>query len=252
MVAVAATTGSIGWRVSAAAAPRRSRLLVVADGPLQLPEAAFADDLRSIDVRLVESAEGALRLAGGGWSPDLVVVDLLLPRLECYTIVRALRSALAVPVLLAVADDGEYAVDRGPADGIVQRPLEPRALLAAMRSALRDDGARERSAVVGDLRIFPHQGRVMAGGRRIELSLDESRLLAYLVERAGKPVSRRELMALLSGVSPDVDPRIVDVYVIRLMVRLSMWSSVSIERTPNREAFVLYPHANTALRAGLL
>jgi two-component system OmpR family response regulator len=252
MVAVMTSTPSIESAVTLPPrASRRKRLLLVADDRAKRTEASEAEDLRGLDVCAVESTAAALRLAGTGWSPDIVVVDLLLPRLECYTIVRAMRSVFAVPVVLAVAGDAERAKDCAPADGIVRRPVDAPALLAVTRSVMQYERGSERSSVIGDLRIFPLSGRVLAGSRQIELSPDESRLLTLLVERAGRPVGRRELMSLLAGVSPDMDPRIVDVYVVRLMVQLSGWSTVSIERTPNRDAFVLNANPRAALLAGL-
>ena len=252
MVAVMPSTLSIELAASLPArASCRKRLLLLADGPAERSGVSDAEVLRDLDVRAVESAEAALHLAGTGWSPDVVVVDLLLPRLECYTIVRAMRSMFAVPVVLAIAGDAERDRHGAPAHATVRRPVDAPALLAVTRSVLQHEHDSERSIAIGDIRLFPRSGRVLAGIRQIALPPDESRLLALLIERAGRPVERRELMNLLSGVSLDLDPRIVDVYVVRLMVRLAGWSSVSIERTPNRDAFVLNQHSRTTLLAGL-
>jgi two-component system, OmpR family, response regulator len=149
---------------------------------------------------------------------DAVILDIMLPRLSGYRVVRALRAeGVWVPVLMLSAKDGEYdqadGLDSG-ADDYLTKPFSFVVLLAKLRALLRR-GAPERPAVLeaGGLRLDPASRRVTRGEAEISLTAREFSLLEYLIRRPGQVVTKTELLDHVWDASADTDPNIVEVYV---------------------------------------
>lgn len=132
--------------------------------------------------------------------PDLVVLDLGLPDVDGRTVLRMLRGASKVPVVVATARDDESEIvallDAG-ADDYVVKPFSAAQLDARIRAVLRRGGERKADEVieVGDLRVDPRARQATLDGRNLELTPREFALLHYLAARAGEVVSKRELLA---------------------------------------------------------
>jgi two-component system, OmpR family, KDP operon response regulator KdpE len=132
--------------------------------------------------------------------PDVVVLDLGLPDVDGRTVLRMLRGASRVPVVVATARDDEAEIvallDAG-ADDYVVKPFSTAQLDARIRAVLRRGGEhQERTAVeVGGLRLDPRTREATLDGRDLELSPREFALLHYLAARAGEVVTKRELLA---------------------------------------------------------
>jgi len=174
------------------------------------------------------TAEGyAVEICGDGMTAletlrheewDAVILDIMLPRLSGYRVVRALRAeGVWVPVLMLSAKDGEYdqadGLDSG-ADDYLTKPFSFVVLLAKLRALLRR-GAPERPAVLeaGGLRLDPASRRVTRGEVEISLTAREFSLLEYLIRRPGQVVTKTELLDHVWDASADTDPNIVEVYV---------------------------------------
>ena len=149
---------------------------------------------------------------------DAVILDIMLPRLSGYRVVRALRAeGVWVPVLMLSAKDGEYdqadGLDSG-ADDYLTKPFSFVVLLAKLRALLRR-GAPERPAVLaaGTLRLDPAARRVSRGEAEITLTAREFSLLEYLIRRTGQVVTKTELLDHVWDAAADTDPNIVEVYV---------------------------------------
>jgi DNA-binding response OmpR family regulator len=169
---------------------------------------------------VVESAatgpEG-LQLAQNG-DFDVVVLDVMLPGLSGYEIVRRLRAESNwVPVLMLSAKDGEHdqadALDDG-ADDYLTKPFSFVVLLARIRALLRR-GASARPAVLeaGQVTLDPASREVRVAGRLVELTQREFALLEYLIRHAGRAVSKTELLDHVWDNAADVAPNAVEVYV---------------------------------------
>ncbi len=132
--------------------------------------------------------------------PDLVILDLGLPDLDGQELLRMIRAISAVPVIAATARGEESEIvdtlDAG-ADDYLVKPFSVSQLEARVRAVLRRVGSGEPRSeiVVGDLRIDMEGRRLLMGGREIELTPKEFDLIAYLAERTGRVVPRRELLA---------------------------------------------------------
>ena len=168
-------------------------------------------------VDLVHDGQSGLEAArDGGY--DAIVLDVMLPRLSGYNVVRTLRAEQNwVPVLILSAKDGEYdeadGLDVG-ADDYLTKPFSYVVLVARLRALLRR-GAPERPAVLtaGDLRLDPASRQVVRGADVVELTAREFSLLEYLMRRAGEVVSRGDLLEHVWDAYGATDANVVEVYV---------------------------------------
>ena len=149
---------------------------------------------------------------------DAMILDVMLPGLSGYRVVRQLRAERHwLPVLMLSAKDGEYdqadGLDCG-ADDYLTKPFSYVVLLARLRALLRR-GAPERPAVLaaGTLRLDPAARRVSRGEAEITLTAREFSLLEYLIRRTGQVVTKTELLDHVWDAAADTDPNIVEVYV---------------------------------------
>jgi DNA-binding response OmpR family regulator len=147
-----------------------------------------------------------------------MILDVMLPRLSGYRVVRQLRAEEHwLPVLMLSAKDGEYdqadGLDCG-ADDYLTKPFSYVVLLARLRALLRR-GAPERPAVLaaGDLTLDPAQRRVTRAGAEVGLTSREYALLEYLMRRQGEVVSKTELLDHVWDASMETAPNVVEVYV---------------------------------------
>ncbi|MEU8392008.1 response regulator transcription factor [Micromonospora sp. NPDC048842] len=152
----------------------------------------------------------------GGY--DAMILDVMLPGLSGYELVRRLRAEQHwLPVLMLSAKDGEYdqadGLDCG-ADDYLTKPFSYVVLLARLRALLRR-GAPERPTVlaVGDLRLDPARRRVTRADAEVALTAREFALLDYLMRRPGQVVSKVELLDHVWDASLETAPNAVEVYV---------------------------------------
>src|SRR5947207_3860533 len=149
---------------------------------------------------------------------DAVVLDIMLPGLSGYRIVRALRAENNwVPVLMLSAKDGEYdqadGLDSG-ADDYLTKPFSFVVLVAKLRALLRR-GQPERPAVLtaGALTLDPATRRVTRDDQEITLTTREFALLEYLIRHRDEVVTKTELLDHVWDAGAHTDPNLVAVYV---------------------------------------
>jgi DNA-binding response OmpR family regulator len=151
--------------------------------------------------------------------PDLVILDIGLPRLDGYDVARELRArAFTNPVLMLTArgtiSDKVEGFDAG-ADDYLAKPFSYDELLARVRALLRRSAMRADQAMikVGDLTIEPFSRDVRRGSREISLTQKEYALLEYLARHAGMPVTREQISQQVWKQDFDPSTNIVDVYI---------------------------------------
>ena len=156
---------------------------------------------------------------------DVIVLDVMLPEVDGFTICRTLRAdQVWTPILVLTAKDAERdevaALDSG-ADDYLTKPFSHAVLLARIRALLRR-GAVERPVVleVGDLRLDPATKRVSRGDVVVGLTPREVALLDFLMRSAGRVVSKREILDHVWDDHFEGDPNIVEVYVRHLRNKL--------------------------------
>lgn len=149
---------------------------------------------------------------------DAMILDVMLPGLSGYRVVRALRAEqLWLPVLMLSAKDGEHdqadGLDCG-ANDYLTKPFSYVVLLARLRALLRR-GAPQRPAVltVGELALDPARRRVTVAGEEVTLTTREYGLLQYLMRRAGDVVSKTELLDHVWDAAEETAPNAVEVYI---------------------------------------
>ncbi|MEU4694794.1 response regulator transcription factor [Actinoplanes sp. NPDC023714] len=193
------------------------RLLVVED------EARLAAALRrglqaeGFAVDVASDGQDGLEMARhGGY--DAMILDVMLPRLSGYRVVRQLREERHwLPVLMLSAKDGEYdqadGLDCG-ADDYLTKPFSYVVLLARLRALLRRGAqARPVNLTFGDVELDPAERRVLVAGDEVTLTAREFALLEYLMRRPGQVVSKTELLDHVWDASMETAPNAVEVYV---------------------------------------
>ena len=180
--------------------------------------------------RVISASDGATGLTlAREEQPSLVVLDVMLPRLNGMEVCRTLRRESSVPVVMLTArveeEDRLMGLDLG-ADDYVTKPFSPRELAARVRAVLRRsarDGAANGPATmsVGLIVVDQRARRATVGGREVQLTPTEFRLLALLVGQPGRTFSRDEIIGRVFGDDFDGFDRTVDAHVSSLRRKLA-------------------------------
>jgi len=169
--------------------------------------------------------------------PDLVLLDVWLPRMSGIDVCRELRTRSRVPIIMVTAKSSEIDTVVGlevGADDYVTKPYRLRELVARMRAVLRraPSSAEEEPALealeVGDLRLDPERHEVYLRGSQVTLPLKEFELLELLMGNAGRVLTRETLIDRVWGPHYVGDTKTLDVHVKRLRAK--------IEDDPSRPA----------------
>jgi DNA-binding response OmpR family regulator len=203
-----------------------TRILVVEDDPAILRGLSDNLTLESYEVLTAPDGATADRLVGEA-RPDLIVLDLMLPKLSGYELCRKLRSeGVTTPILMLTARGEEadrvLGLDLG-ADDYVTKPFSIRELLARIRALLR----RTRSSSelpdelrFGDVTVDFRSYEAKRGSEKVELTPKEFQLLRVLAARSGEVVSRQELLEEVWGYETIPNTRTVDNHVASLRAKV--------------------------------
>jgi DNA-binding response OmpR family regulator len=148
--------------------------------------------------------------------PDLVILDLMLPRMDGMEVCRRLRAKSRVPVIMLTArdlvPDRVAGLDCG-ADDYVTKPFATEELLARVRARLRERDPRTNVIEYRDLKMDRDRHEVMRGGKAVNLTAKEYALLEYLLLHRNKVHSRDELFNGVWGSDFLGDSNLIDVYI---------------------------------------
>ncbi|EHR37197.1 response regulator YycF [Facklamia languida] len=175
-------------------------------------------------------------------NPDLIILDLMLPKIEGLEVCREIRKTSTVPIIMLTAKDSEIDKVLGlelGADDYVTKPFSNRELIARVKANIRRSAVREEETVesqsndieVGDLTIHQDAYTVSKRGQEIELTHREFELLLYLAKHIGQVMTREHLLETVWGYDYFGDVRTVDVTIRRLREK--------IEDTPGYPNFII-------------
>jgi DNA-binding response OmpR family regulator len=225
-----------GWR---ARMPEPPTILLVDDEDAVQKLLTFP--LEREGYRVVSARDGEEALARfGDANPDLVVLDIMLPRLDGLEVCKRLRARSTVPIIMLTARDDELdkvvGLELG-ADDYITKPFSIREFRSRVRALLRRAvtpyGGRDRDAIIerGELRIDIPRRSVEVRSEPVQLTFIEFELLTLLASSPGVVFSRRELLERLRGSADYREPRTIDVHVRHLREKL--------ERDPSEPEFIL-------------
>ena len=194
------------------------------------------------DVRSAGDGVEALQVADQ-FVPDLVVLDLGLPRLDGVEVCRRLRAESDVPILILTArtetEDRVEGLDSG-ADDYLPKPFEVSELLARTRALMRRRPPRgAASLTVGDLKLNPDSREVERGDRQIELTNREFELLEYLMRNERLVISRERLLEEVWGYDPMSLTNTIDVFISNLRRKLEAGGESRILHTKRGAGYVV-------------
>ncbi len=207
----------------------RGKILVVDDEPkiVRLVRAYLERD----GFEVIEAADGRRAVAAARrQSPDLIVLDVMLPELDGLEVCREIRRFSDVPIIMLTARDEDadklVGLELG-ADDYVTKPFSPGELVARVRAVLRRtrpmdvDGAAGRRIVAGDLVIDEERFEATCHDQPLPLTPTEFRILAALARDAGRVLSRAQLLDRTLGESYDGYDRTIDAHVKNLRRKLA-------------------------------
>jgi two-component system response regulator MprA len=221
---------------------RDPRVLVVEDDEEIAQVLQRSLRLEGYEVRIAGDGEAALDQSAA-FNPDLVILDLGLPKLDGIEVARRLRSADDVPILMLTARDALEArvegLDSG-ADDYLVKPFERQELLARLRALLRRRPPRgSASLVVSDLALNPDTHEVARGAREIELTQREFELLEYLMRNERIVVPRQRLLEEVWGYDPFATTNTIEVFVSNLRRKLEAGGEARLLHTIRGAGYVL-------------
>jgi two-component system response regulator CpxR len=173
-----------------------------------------------------EGRRGLERAAAGGW--DLVILDVMLPGMDGFAILRELRNKSRIPVLMLTARgedvDRIVGLELG-ADDYLSKPFNPRELAARIRAILRrmeDRSAGKGSIEVNGVVLDPASRAVTVDGQPVEMTTLEFDILEMLMRAAGRVLSRDSLMEALYNRKTTPFDRSIDMHISHLRKKLEL------------------------------
>jgi two-component system, OmpR family, alkaline phosphatase synthesis response regulator PhoP len=168
-------------------------------------------------------------------TPDLLLLDIMLPGLDGLSVCRKLKGDpkyKSIPIILLTAKGEESDIVVGlnmGADDYVTKPFSPKVLLARVQAVLRRaevdradlEEKREHEVIeIRDLKIHPGRHEVFAGGKRMDLTATEFKLLHFLAKRPGWVFTRQQILDGVHGDNYAITDRAVDVQIVGLRKKL--------------------------------
>lgn len=221
-----------------------SKILVIEDDNTLLEVLHYTLEKEGYTVAMAQDGEQALEIARQA-KPDLIVLDIMLPKLNGLDVCRILRKEMTVPIIMLTAKSDEVDKIVGleiGADDYITKPFSMRELLARIRAMLRRlemmievtssmDEVLLSSKRFGNLEIDVERRKVSVSGTHLDLSPKEFDLLTYLAANKGRVFSRDSLLEKVWGYDYAGDTRTVDVHI--------RWLRQKIEADPAHPQYIL-------------
>ena len=213
------------------------KILVVDDEKLLVKGTKFNLEKEGYQVETAFEGEEAVRLAHDD-TIDLILLDVMLPKMDGFTVCRTIRSFSNVPIIMLTAKsediDKILGLEYG-ADDYITKPFNIREVIARIKAILRranpePKGDREKVIISGNVRLDYNFKRVTVDDKTIELTSKEFDLLELFLKNPGKVYTRENLLDIAWGIDYPGDVRTVDVHIRRLREK--------IENNPAEPAYI--------------
>jgi DNA-binding response OmpR family regulator len=202
----------------------RRRILIVEDEPALLRGLTDTFTARGCEVFSARDGESGLELALDK-QPELILLDIMLPRVNGYEVCRAIREhGLEMPILMLTAkgqeDDVVLGLNLG-ADDYIVKPFRLGELVARANAFLRRSSPKQSSVCrFGDCELDLAAHKLFRGGKEVELTAKEFRMLAFFASRPGRALARNDILDAVWGRSIVVTPRSIDRCVVTLRAKV--------------------------------
>lgn len=164
--------------------------------------------------------------------PDLMILDLGLPNMSGESVCAEVKKKYpSLPILILSAKDSTANIVQGlnlGADDYMTKPFVADELVARIRARLRDIGGGEEMLQVGDLNLNPKTMEVKRGSKLLTLTAQEYKLLHYLMSNPGRVLTREMILNRVWQYSPDIESRVVDIYIGYLRKKIDATSKVKL------------------------
>lgn len=201
------------------------KTILVVDDERKIAE-IVRDNLERGGFRVLLAGDGAAALAAARASPpDLVVLDLGLPRLDGLDVTRALRRESNVPIIMLTArvdeSDKLVGLELG-ADDYVTKPFSPKELVARVRAVLRRSETPQRGDILrsGDVTLDLARMKVARGGTPIDPTPTEFQILAAMMRQPGRVFTRAQLLDAVRGIAVESFERSIDSHIKNIRRKL--------------------------------
>lgn len=207
----------------------RERILLIEDEPDIAEVLQYNLEKEGFHVEVARRGDAGLESIRRE-SPDLLLLDLMLPGIDGLELTRLLKrdgATSRIPIVMLTARTGE--VDRIVglelgADDYIPKPFSPREVVLRVKAVLRRHHQHEESASelleVGGIQLDVSGHQLRVGGKEVPLTATEFRLLRLLMERCGRVQTRGQLLSDVWGYAEDIDSRTVDTHIRRLRRKL--------------------------------
>ena len=198
--------------------------ILIADDE-QLMRQLVIDFLKPEGYEILEASDGkeALEIYDKE-HPDLILLDVMMPGYDGWTVCREIRRESTVPIMMLTAKGEEidqlFAYDLG-ADEYITKPFSPKILVAKIKALLRRSQNEQETHEADDGVAIDREARqVVLDGKNVDLSPTEYKLLNYLMSNTGKALSRRQILNQVWNYDYYGDLRTVDTHINRLRIKL--------------------------------
>lgn len=198
--------------------------ILIADDE-QLMRQLVIDFLKPEGYEILEASDGKEALdIYDKEHPDLILLDVMMPGYDGWTVCREIRRESTVPIMMLTAKGEEidqlFAYDLG-ADEYITKPFSPKILVAKIKALLRRSQNEQETHEADDGVAIERDARqVVIDGKNVDLSPTEYKLLNYLMSNTGKALSRRQILNQVWNYDYYGDLRTVDTHINRLRIKL--------------------------------
>jgi DNA-binding response OmpR family regulator len=221
----------------------RPRVLVIDDEPYMRDMLELGLEQHGFEVRCAADGPAALALFETAWRPDVIVLDVVMPKIDGMALLPMLRRASEVPILMLSArkevPDKIAALTLG-ADDYVGKPFDLGELAARLHSRVRRPAlSKPQTANFADVAMDLEKRTVTRAGVDVPLTAREFDLLAVLVREPGRVFTREQLLDRVWGYDAAVEPNVVESYISYLRAKLERPPATRLIRTIRRVGYCI-------------